>query len=327
MPSQRLIVSIDGTWNRADPPPGVERTNAARITQTLASFDAEGRRQVVCYIPGIGTGGPIDVHLKAYSGHGIGRKIRDAYLFLAHNWSPGDEICLFGVSRGAFAVRALSEWIAEAGLLAPSQLNELTRSWNAYRDNRPGPRGRAAPIRLIGAFDMVDALGIPFPGVRRLSRPRVGKREPVLAPNVEAAFHALAFDERRKAFRPTLWTLPSGDSRRLEQVWFVGAHGDVCGGFGRRGLSDIPLAWMAERLREFGAALDEERFAAELQPDLSLQPSPQRRGLHLLLPSVERRPLQATHESFHETWVRKVRDPQDPYGGPRAAHFLARQGA
>ena len=176
---------------------------------------------------------------------------------------------------------------------------------------------------------MVDALGIPVPGVRRLSRPPVGPAVPYLPENVAEAFHALSFDERRKAFRPTIWSVPSGDGRRVEQQWFAGAHGDVCGGFGKRGLSDIPLAWMADRAREAGLAFDEERFEAEMQPDLSLEPSSQRAGLHLLLPSVERRPLETSPatESFHESWVRKVRDPSDPYGSGRAAEFVRREGA
>ena len=330
MPAQRLIVCADGTWNRPDPRPGVERTNAARIAQTLAPQDAKGVRQVVFYLPGIGTRGPFDVHAKAYTGHGLGAKIQQAYLFLAHNWAEGDEIWLFGVSRGAFVVRAVSQWIDRCGLLAPEQLGGLRGSWKAYRRQEPAATpGRRAPIRFIGAFDMVDALGIPIPGVRGLSRPPVGPSDPTLPGNVTAAFHALSFDERRKAFRPTIWSVPAGDSRRVEQQWFAGAHGDVCGGFGKRGLSDVPLGWMAQRAREAGLAFDEPRFEAEMQPDLSLQPSRQRAGLHLLLPSVERRPLQASPatESFHQSWVRKVRDPNDPYGGELAARFVRGEGA
>ncbi len=325
---QRLIVLVDGTWNRADPPPGVERGNAARIAQSLLAADPFGTRQTVAYIEGVGTGGPIDVHCKAYTGHGIVKKIREAYLFLAHNWKASDQIWLFGASRGAFVVRALGQWIAERGLLHPSELSLLRESWAAYRDRREeGPRGRSAAIRMIGAFDMVDALGIPIRGLREISRPRVGKRKPDLPPNVEAAYHALAFDEHRAAFRPTLWNVSPGDPRPVEQLWFAGSHGDVCGGFGKRGLSDIPLDWMIERARERGLAFDDDRLRDELRPNLALAPSTQRTGLHLLLKRVNRRPLETSPhtEALHESLVRKARDPADPYGRGRIAQFLDHQ--
>lgn len=310
MANQRLIVIVDGTWNRADPPPGVERTNAARIAQLIPRLDDNGVRQTVFYLEGIGTRGKADANLKAYTGHGIRRLIRDCYLFLAHNWREGDEVFFVGVSRGAFILRRLSEWIAERGLLSPPDLGGLEADWRAFRDGGPsGPPAREIPVRFFGAFDMVDALGVPLPGFRGWSAPKVGPREPVLPSTVQEARHALAVDELRGAFEPTLWIVPPDDERAVQQVWFAGAHGDVCGGFGNRALSDITLEWMVGQARAAGLAVDELRLAI----DLGAEPTAQRKGLHLLLPVLERRPLETSPhtESLHPSLVEKAK--MEPY--------------
>ena len=72
-----------------------------------------------------------------------------------------------------------------------------------------------------------------------------------LGAHVEHAFHALALDERRKNFVPTLWEqTPEGKAKgqELKQVWFAGVHSDVGGGYPVHGTSDIPLAWMASEV-------------------------------------------------------------------------------
>lgn len=62
---------------------------------------------------------------------------------------------------------------------------------------------------------------------------------------VETARHAVAMDERRHTFSPTLWT-DVAPGRDVEQVWFPGVHGDVGGGYAQAGLSDGVLLWMME---------------------------------------------------------------------------------
>jgi len=308
--NQRLIVIVDGTWNRADPPPGVERTNAARIAQSIPRLGGDGVRQTVFYLEGIGTRGKADAHLKAYTGHGIRRLIRTCYLFLAHNWREGDQVFFVGVSRGSFVLRRLSEWIAERGLLAPGNLGELEADWLAFRDHgQTRQRAREITIRFFGAFDMVDALGVPLRGFRGWSAPKVGTRAPLLPAIVESARHALAADELRGAFDPTLWIVPPDDKRAVEQVWFAGAHGDVCGGFGNRALSDVSLEWMVGHARAAGLAIDEPQLAI----DLSAEPTAQRKGLHLLLPVLDRRPLETSPhtESLHPSFLEKAK--MEPY--------------
>jgi uncharacterized protein (DUF2235 family) len=81
---------------------------------------------------------------------------------------------------------------------------------------------------------------------------------------VDFAFHALAIDEKRKPFEPTLWRKQSESppSQVLEQVWFPGVHSDVGGGYPRHGLSDGALLWMADRAIHAGLALDRSRLKA-----------------------------------------------------------------
>ena len=65
-------------------------------------------------------------------------------------------------------------------------------------------------FRFIGVWDTVGALGIPDDkGLLRLLLGDVLKHEfgdTTLGRNVKCARHALAMDERRKDFTPTLWT-------------------------------------------------------------------------------------------------------------------------
>src|SRR5882724_4652385 len=118
------------------------------------------------------------------------------------------------------------------------------------------------PVHLVGVWDTVGALGIPdeffIPGLRKVDKvidaKLYGFLDTDLSPRVEAAYHAVAIDEHRKPFLPTLWTDARGAAPRVnvagskvEQVWFVGAHSNVGGGYADSGLSDIALKWMVDR--------------------------------------------------------------------------------
>src|SRR5688572_19460941 len=96
---KRLIVCLDGTWRDAEDPG--HSTNVVRLMRRLASQDADGIEQVVFYDKGVGTGGVLGDRLfGGATGTGLSANIRDAYLFLGNNYVPGDEIYLFGFSRG-----------------------------------------------------------------------------------------------------------------------------------------------------------------------------------------------------------------------------------
>jgi hypothetical protein len=199
-------------------------------------------------------------------GLGLSRNVRDAYSFLAENYCEGDEIFLFGFSRGAYTARSVAGIIGWTGLIHKGDMDDFSLLWEGYRlRSHPGQpdvrtsfpnRCASVPIKCIGVWDTVGALGIPG-HLGDMFTQFYQFQDTNLGPHVENAFHALALDEHREDFLPTLWKrLPDAPAtQRLEQVWFPGAHSNVGGGYAEHGLSDVALAWMADRIEPF-LALD-----------------------------------------------------------------------
>jgi hypothetical protein len=127
---------------------------------------------------------------------------------------------------------------------------------------------RPVPVRFIGVFDTVGALGVPFQLYRRLKGEAYPFLNTGLRQNDEYAFHALAIDEHRQAFAPTLWTdAGATDAKprpieRTEQRWFVGAHANVGGGCFDDPLAQLPLQWLMQKAGSLGLVFDLE-FAPE----------------------------------------------------------------
>ena len=291
----RLIVCLDGTWNSASPPPGVEPTNGLQIARRIAATDPTGVEQTLLYEPGLGVDGWFS-HLKAYPGSGLSRILVQAYRRLAAMWRPADELFLIGVSRGAYLALNLARWMDWGGLPEPSPSDEdLEERFSLLlRGDHEGlaalPARRPVPVRFLGCFDTVSALGLPVKGLRRLTRPRTPWLGNHLPPNVAIARHALSIEEHREPFRPEIWTPPAAPGQSVEQVWFPGGHGDVCGGFGRRELSDHALLWMMAEAEKAGLAFDPARRDTDLRPRPEAAASPAT-GLNLLMRSARRRPL------------------------------------
>lgn len=108
-------------------------------------------------------------------------------------------------------------------------------------------------IKAVGVFETVGALGIPFtPFLQRLGFPEALRPyrffDTRLGPNVENAFQALALDERRSTYGPTVWEKGQDQIVNLKQVWFPGAHDGIGGGYADDGLANISLAWMMSQL-------------------------------------------------------------------------------
>lgn len=218
-------------------------------------------------------------------GAGIERRIIRGYTYLSRNCAPGDRIYLIGFSRGAYTVRTLAGMVATVGLLNPAKLdlsnkrkayrygvtawsryrrtlvNRFTRTQKAYE--RLGfPVSKAGwvpdvPIRAVGVWDTVGALGMPvyrLKSGRRLEAYRFANH--ALSPKVQSAFHALSVDERRADFTATLWDPRDG----MEQVWFAGAHADVGGGnpATQSRLSNIALTWMLQKLEGAGMRITDD---------------------------------------------------------------------
>ena len=223
-------------------------------------------------------------------GFGFKQNVCDLYEYLAKNYNPGDDVFLFGFSRGAAEVRALSGFIAAVGLLdgrtlSYTELKEgIEKAYGEYQtiggthtDLAKPQNGRhgAIPITFIGVWDTVSALGFPqhwkitsigmwvlnliFMGIDRFTDWFLPHRcyNYELTKNVDHAYHALAIDDERLSFEPILWDENLGDPKEttIEQVWFAGSHSNVGGGYGRAGLAEVTLDWMMERACRHGLIL------------------------------------------------------------------------
>lgn len=267
MPKRRLVLCLDGTWNSNDKSDKV--TNVVKLLRSIPPVAGDGTSQILYYGRGVGTAKGDKVS-GGFSGAGLDANVIDGYRFLGNNYQPGDEIYLFGFSRGAYTARSLAGLINLAGIFHPSclggpleQLLEIRRSDN-YPDNQARKTAIAAidnlkrheqvRIKCIGVWDTVGSLGIPGDWAKNLSfASRWYFHDVRLGSHVDVALHALAIDEKRAAFPPTLWEKPIGQplpsGQIVEQVWFAGVHSNIGGSYPDSDLSDITLDWMIKRLR------------------------------------------------------------------------------
>lgn len=110
-------------------------------------------------------------------------------------------------------------------------------------------------INCIGVWDTVGSLGIPvnpvlqkiFPFLNAYLR-EYGWYDTRIDIHVNNAFQALALDEHRYPFSPTLWEKAPDSGTNVKQVWFPGAHSNVGGSYSDTGIADITLAWMMDQL-------------------------------------------------------------------------------
>jgi uncharacterized protein (DUF2235 family) len=319
---KRLILCCDGTWNSADqesngtPCP----TNVVKLGYRVAKRDGD-IPQLIYYDQGVGTGNTLDRASGGAFGDGLEENIHDAYRFLVANYEPGDELYLFGFSRGAFTVRSIGGMIRKCGILERRAVRYYRDAIALYRNEQhpddAQPRQfrtscslipeEPIPIRMIGVWDTVGSLGIPLRGLRWLTRREHQFHDTELSGSVQVACHALAIDERRAPFAPTLWDYKPKPGQQVEQVWFCGAHSDVGGGYAETGLSDIALEWMIGKARAAGLAFDAAAIEAyPLKPDPLGTLHNSKTGLYRLTAGIDRAigadPTQSVHPSVRTRW-------------------------
>ena len=258
--SKRIVFCSDGTWQAP-----LNNTNVYRLYKALAVADD----QITFYDDGVGANATgITRILDGAFGQGLLQKIQDSYTKIAHVYEPGDQIFLFGFSRGAYTARSIAGMIAACGLPSGSFSNDcVTQAFTAYKT--PAQRVsilaglsaynlQSAPIQMIGVWDTVGSLGIPaiFGGIKQSE---YGFLDTSLHPSVKNAFQCLALDEKRMQFPATLWDGPAATGQTIEQVWFSGCHGDVGGGTAPGGtmdagtrLCDVTMGWMVSRAQQCG---------------------------------------------------------------------------
>lgn len=280
---KRLIVCCDGTWQGPDELMFGESTptNVVKLAVRIAKMDGL-QPQIIWYDQGVGTGNILDRALGGLSGVGLDENLNEAYRFLVANYVPGDELFLFGFSRGAYTVRSLAGMIRKCGIVRRDKILSYLEAVKLYRnedhpDDHVPARFRSdssvtgtdpIPIQCIGVWDTVGALGIPLRRLSKYTREKYQFHDTALSRTVKYAYHALAIDEYREPFTPTLWTSAPGPEQTLEQVWFSGSHTDVGGGPGSRGLPEISLQWMIDKARTAGLVFDDVVLGAcPLTPD------------------------------------------------------------
>jgi hypothetical protein len=297
-PQKRLAVFLDGTWNTVN-----DNTNVWRLKSLLAPKGPDGVEQLSYYSTGVGTAFGERVRGGMF-GYGLNDEIIRAYEWLIEHYNIGDELFIFGFSRGAYTARSLSGFISKCGLLAAGAPLSVDELYARYR--------RASAVRTIRDLLVEQKEGkSEFPleerWILKYSQPSIstswesGTQWARSACRSETsrswekadmqflntgirisnkrAFHALAIDEHRKAFAPTLWTVdfprgapPPHHHRTLSQVeqrWFVGAHANVGGGCQSDPLAQAPLKWIMDK-----ALLNGLAFRRDVEFDVLPTPPP-----------------------------------------------------
>ena len=258
--SKRIVICADGTWSR--PEKDLQEdfpTNVLRLARAIKPVGANQTPQQVFYDWGVGS--YYDQVVGGATGKGLHKNIMDDYRYIVQNYSPGDELYLFGFSRGAYTVRALCGLINNCGIIKRPDAPLLQKAFNHYKKSGPAhaPQGsesvkfrnehshKSREIKFVGVWDTVGAMGIPF-SFLGLFDDKDEFYDTKIGGNVRIARHALAIDEHREDFVPTIW-LPK-ENMDMQQVWFAGAHSDIGGSYkpDKDGSfsSDIPLAWMIQ---------------------------------------------------------------------------------
>jgi uncharacterized protein (DUF2235 family) len=301
--AKNIVICCDGTGNEFRDC----NSNVVKLYSTL--FINESQRGY--YHPGVGTMGAPTARNRLEKqwtrlegmafGYGFLDNVSDAYKYLMEFYAEGDDIYLFGFSRGAYTVRALAGILYMFGLLCPGNdglIPYVTRMFAQRSRKHRGMKetfdvahnfkrtfSRDCPLHFVGVWDTVSSISwiwnpVVLPYSARNPIMRIGR-------------HAVSIDERRCYFRNNLWGDPYTD-QDIKQVWFAGVHSDVGGSYpeAESGLSKIALEWMLVEAKAAGLQVDPYRANIVL----GRTPAPE-------WPShVEPNATAAAHESLYGAW-------------------------
>ena len=275
---KNIVICCDGTNNQF----GICNTNVVRIVDIV---ERDPSRQLCYYDPGVGT--LPDQRVLTRIGQTISRwkalafatdlfdKVSIAYAHLMEVYETGDQVFLFGFSRGAYTARVLAALLHSVGLMPPGNTQLLPYAIRLFRSLRhssssdywtvldsfrqtfarvvPDQPEAHFPVHFLGVWDTVSSVGQlwdppAYPFTARL-------------PNVAVVRHAIAIDERRWFFRQNRITPQPGQDAR--EVWFAGVHSDVGGGYpeSQGGLWRVTFEWMLAEARRAGLLVDEARLS------------------------------------------------------------------
>ncbi|HKA21141.1 MAG TPA: DUF2235 domain-containing protein [Blastocatellia bacterium] len=277
---RNFIICCDGTNNQFGP----QNTSVVRLIQVL---DRDPTKQRLYYDPGVGTlpepsvftalGKKISEVIGLAFGGGLTWKVEEAYSYLMDYWEPGDQVFLFGFSRGAYTARVLAGLLHQLGLLPRGNQNlvpYVMRLFSSIRKSEPGQGGywelcdqfrwtfsrpifqgddkRHFRVHFLGVWDTVSSVGwvwdpAKFPFTAR-------------NPSIDIVRHAVSIDERRWFFRQNL--THAADGQDLQELWFPGVHSDVGGGYAESdgGLWRAAFEWMLGEAMKAGLFVDSQRL-------------------------------------------------------------------
>jgi uncharacterized protein (DUF2235 family) len=268
---KKIVICLDGTGNEVK---GSRNTNVVELYDLLDLSDPT--KQVAYYDPGVGTFSapgawtPPARFVSRVAGLAFGVGLRqnlvEAYTYLMRVYEPGDEVYVFGFSRGAFTARALTGLVHLVGVFRPGAENLVPyvvatyvrkkADWDRLREfrwvfaRRDGNGETVVPVfELLGLWDTVKAAGLlrwdeKWPYAHAIT-------------GVRKVRHAVSIDEYRRPYRAYL-AVPheKADPRpEIYEVWFAGVHSDVGGTLEENGLSRIPLKWMAQGAKANGVLM------------------------------------------------------------------------
>lgn len=332
---KRIVICMDGTWQTLSQQ---KLTNIGILARSVAHKEerADGSvvHQNVIYSLGVGSSIGALENLDLFGrlasganrlfggafGEGLEDIIVETYLRLAFDYEYGDEIYIFGFSRGAFAARRLSGFINTAGIVSRRHAERAREGFRLYyrapRDDAPqaekdahaeearafratyGKGGRREdgtrcaidappPIAYLGIFDTVSQRGAgevvsSFLSAKDKDRFRFKNRR--VAGNVQSARHALAIDECRVGFPAAQWdALEESNAQAGRQAYvqrWFAGYHGDIGGGGHEELSAWSLKWIADGAAEAGL-----RFYGDYGDDISPLSAAIARGTHDKRPS------------------------------------------
>ena len=271
--AKKIVLCFDGTGNEPDQygepiidkKQGKEPISTKTITNPLkihllaggqidnANNHVEGQHCI--YLRGVGTRPALTpIGWLAFQGQNtlnqimgiLRRQINDAKRRLADVYEEGDELYVFGFSRGSASARKFCSEIDKDGLKMKN-----------------GKVVKSPKVQFLGCFDTVaDQTLIDWPTMlwdsltgRLPTGEKLGEQDGKIAPNVAKALHLVSLDDnryRKGEVLPFAPTLMGAEPERVEEIWFPGQHGDVGGYSAKKGLSDCALRFMMKRASENG---------------------------------------------------------------------------
>lgn len=307
---KRLVLCLDGTWNnpydeqeridrtasnqRRAPIKVIKPSNPLKLCRAVLPIDSTGRDQIAYYDTGVGSlseypGVPnrllqvADRALGGVWGAGFEANVEEALHFLVVNYKSGDELFVFGFSRGAATARGVTRFLEwNQGLPQKGDAYFLPRLFQAFVASH-GERAahdaiikdinreladdhrdllqafQVVPVTYLGVWDTVMALGSRFAATGKDTSEPGSTFYAGDAPSVfvRHARQALAIDEHRYDFRPEIWTHAHPD-QRMEQRWFSGVHSNIGGGYMHDGLANIALHWILDGATDQKLEVDPE---------------------------------------------------------------------